>query len=105
MKRQKAAFLFSLECLSNSRLFDANGMMSSISEKKVRIELLLHSCYDSIGAKLADVINECGGMSGDSKSAQRSKRLGTKEGISAIVSRWLMIQELYGVVLCCSVDG
>ena len=86
-------------------MLTVDGMMSSISEKKVRIELLLHSCYDSIGAKLADVINESGGMSGDSKSAQRSKRLGTKEGISAIVSRWLMIQELYGVTLCCIVDG
>lgn len=85
-------------------MLTVDGMMSSISEKKVRIELL-HSCYDSIGAKLADVINECGGMSGDSKSAKRSKRLGTKEGISAIVSRWLMIQELYGVTLCCIVDG
>ena len=79
-------------------------MINRISEKDVRIEHLLHSCYDSIGSKLADIINEFGGMSGDSKSAKRSKRFGTKEGISAIVSRWLMIQELYGVLLYVAVD-
>lgn len=70
-----------------------------VKQSEIGIEKLRHSCCDAISDRLAEFIDKKGGMDGQSKSAKRAKRMSTKEGISAIMSRWFLIQELYGVLL------
>lgn len=74
-------------------------LMHRIKRSEIEIEKLRHSCCDAISDRLAEFIDNKGGMGGQSKSAKRAKRMSTKEGISAIMSRWFLIQELYGVLL------
>ena len=72
-------------------------LMHRIKRSEIEIEKLRHSCCDAISDRLAEFIDKKGGMGG--QSAMRAKRMSTKEGISAIMSRWFLIQELYGVLL------
>ena len=45
----------------------------------------------------ADAIDAQGGFDDKSKTAMKCKKDGTKSGIKAMMERWFLIQELYGV--------
>ena len=45
----------------------------------------------------ADAIDAQGGFDDKSKTAMKCKKDGTKSGIMAMMERWFLIQELYGV--------
>ena len=52
---------------------------------------------DRIISGFADAIDAQGGFDDKSKTAMKCKKDGTKSGIKAMMERWFLIQELYGV--------
>ena len=52
---------------------------------------------DRIIEQFADAIEKKGGFNKSTKTAEKCKSQGTKNGIRALMERWFLIQELYGV--------
>lgn len=71
--------------------------MSRIPKKDICIELKRQYFLSRIVENFANAIDNEGGFKEGTKTAIKCRRMGTKEGIKAMMERWLLIQELYGV--------
>ena len=73
----------------------------SVSKKSIATEILRQESLDRIIEQFADAIKTKGGFNQSTKTSEKCHRLGTKNGIKALMERWFLIQELCGVGLYC----
>ena len=71
----------------------------SIQKSRIVTEHERQNTLNRIIEAFADAIDALGGFDDKSKTAMKSKKDGTKSGIKAMMERWFLIQELYGVCL------
>ena len=70
-----------------------------IPQKDIIQEILRHKYLEEIVRQFADEIDNRGGFKGNSKTAKFCNRFDTKQGISALMERWFLIQDLLGVLI------
>lgn len=69
-----------------------------IKKKDILTEKRRQETLNRIITNFASLIDNEGGFKEGTKTALKCKRLGTCEGIKAMMERWFLIQELYGVL-------
>ena len=79
--------------------------MCRIPQKEIIQEKLRHHYLLKIVERFAEEIDKKGGFLGNSKTAKFCRRDGTKKGISALMERWFLIQELLGVLILLFANG
>lgn len=69
-----------------------------VNKRSILKEYKRKDALSEIIKRFADKIDSEGGFTSRSKTAKKCKGVGTANGIRAMMERWFLVQELYGVL-------